>query len=327
MKLFFKDHLSVILLYIVSFVGLTVLIEHLDGLANHLGYFIFLSSFLLTVTLVIRFIRRKNMYKVLTEQVSLEEAHMYKPQAKVEQMMAQRLKNDQSTLRNERDKYEQKLLDQQLLISHAVHQMKTPLSVIELLIQTNQFKQDAVEWEKVKKESNKLNYLLNQLLTYSRTTQFASDLKVEKIEIRALVQDVINDLKDYFIESTVFPKNLVDKDATVFSDRKWLKVVIYQILNNAVKYAHQETLVTIQWHDEKLSIHNIGSGIQQNEIHRVFDLYYTGSAGRQNGEATGIGLFLVKYICDELNHQVMIDSIDESVTVTIEFMEKNCPKV
>lgn len=327
MKLFLKDHISIIVLYVVSFMMLTVLIEHLDGLANHLDYFIFLASFLLAVTLVIRFIRRKNMYKMLTEQAPLEEAHIYKPQAKVEQMVAQRLKNDQSTLRNERDQYEQKLLDQQLLISHAVHQMKTPLSVIELLIQTNQFKQDVMDWEKVKKESNKLNYLLNQLLTYSRTTQFASDLKVEKIALRTLVQDVINDLKDYFIESVVFPKNVIDTDAVVFSDRKWLKVVIYQILNNAVKYAHEETAVTIQWQDGKLSIHNIGSGIQQSEINRVFDLYYTGSAGRQSGEATGIGLFLVKYICDELNHQVMIDSIDENVTVTIEFMEKNCPKV
>ncbi len=65
------------------------------------------------------------------------------------------------------------------MISHAVHQMKTPLSVIQLLIQSNQFKEpnSLAEWQKVKVECDKLNFSLNQLLTYSRSTKLLADLK------------------------------------------------------------------------------------------------------------------------------------------------------
>ena len=56
--------------------------------------------------------------------------------------------------------------------------MKTPLSVIQLLIQSNQWKEpnSIVEWQKVKIECDKLNFSLNQLLTYSRSTKLFFEL-------------------------------------------------------------------------------------------------------------------------------------------------------
>ena len=61
-------------------------------------------------------------------------------------------------------------------------------------------------WQKVKAECDKLNFSLNQLLSYSRSTKLLSDLKIEAISLRQIVQEVINDLKDYFIEEELFPK-------------------------------------------------------------------------------------------------------------------------
>src|SRR5699024_2534669 len=111
-------------------------------------------------------------------------------------------------LLEEQGKYQDFLDEQQLLISHTVHQMKTPISVMQLLVQSNQMNdvKSLREWQKVKAESDKINFSLNQLLSYSRSTNLLSDLKIEPMSLKIIVQEVINDLKDYFIEEELFPK-------------------------------------------------------------------------------------------------------------------------
>lgn len=62
MRLFLRDHLSFVLLYLATFLGLPVIIHVLDGIEGHLSYFMFLAICLLLIFLVFRYTRRKNMY-------------------------------------------------------------------------------------------------------------------------------------------------------------------------------------------------------------------------------------------------------------------------
>lgn len=317
MKLFVRDHLSIIVLYIFTFICLPIVIQQLDGLENHYLYFVFLASVLLVFLLYVRYLRRKKMYALITNKTLQT---IYHPIAPYEKAYARQLQSIQKMLLTQEEEYKQFSQEQQIMISHSVHQMKTPLSVIQLLIQSNQWKEASllVEWQKVKTQCNKLNFSLNQLLTYSRSTNLLADLKIEQIQLKSVIQEVINDLKDYFIEEEMYPKCTMQEDVLLYSDRKWLKVVIYQLLSNAVKYGERNTSVIIDYENGQLRIKNNGDTIPENEIGRVFDLYYTGTKGRLKGESTGIGLYLVKRILTTLNHPFQLHSANNETTITID---------
>lgn len=322
MKLFIKDHSSIIMLYLTTFIALPVMIEWLDGFKQHYGYFIFLAILLLFSFLVIRYLRRRKMYAHLeANETDKAQLLLYQPSAHVEEAYAEKLSAIHSFVLKEEEAHQTFLDEQQLLISHAVHQMKTPVSVLQLLVQSNQTKPGSSleAWNAVKKESKKIDFLLNQLLSYSRSTKLLSDFKIEAVDLRKVSYEVINDLKDYFIEEELFPKVNIPEDTIVYSDRKWLKVVLYQLINNAIKYGEKNSTIAVTFENKEWSVQNQGETIPKQDINRIFDLFYTGSKGRQKSEATGIGLYLVKKILTTLGHTYRITSAHHETAFYITF--------
>ncbi len=102
-------------------------------------------------------------------------------------------------------------------------------------------------------------------------------------------------------------------DHQIYTDAKWLKFAIGQVVTNAVKYSagKSDRLELNVFRDEDrtvLEVKDYGVGIPSQDIKRVFDPYYTGENGRRFQESTGIGLHLVKEITGKLNHTVDISS-------------------
>lgn len=319
MKLFFRDHVSVIILYCVSFLLLPWIIHSLDDLASHYLYFIFLVTFLFIVWLIGRYYRRRKLYAHLQKStLTGDDLYLHEPQATIEQAYSQKLRQMQYLYLTQQQYLEEQGKEKQLVLSHFAHQMKTPLSVIQLMIQSNATNQ-SVNLETINQECDKLTFTLNQLLTYERTSNLVADLKIEALSLKELTKEVVNDLKDYFIAKEVFPKVTIDEHTIIYSDRKWLKVVLYQIINNAIKYGEPESSIQIIYDEATLGIQNYGETIPESEISRVFDLFYTGMKGRTSGEATGIGLYLVKKILTVLEHPFTLQSQDCVTTFSIDF--------
>ncbi len=319
MKLFFRDHVSVILLYCISFLFVPWIIHSLDDLSSHYLYFIFLVSFLFTIWLIGRYYRRKKLYAHLQgNTLTSDNLHLYEPQAMIEQAYSQKLRQMQYLYLTKQQYLEEQGKEKELVLSHFVHQMKTPLSVIQLMIQSNANNQSE-HLQTMNQECDKLTFTLNQLLTYERTSNLVADLKIEALSLKELIQEVVNDLKDYFIAKEVFPKVTLVENAIIYSDRKWLKIVLYQVINNAIKYGESESSIQIIYDEATLRIQNYGDTIPESEISRVFDLFYTGVKGRTSGEATGIGLYLVKKILTVLEHPFTLQSHERVTTFSIDF--------
>ncbi|MFJ8088311.1 sensor histidine kinase [Lysinibacillus sp. NPDC095746] len=319
MKLFFRDHVSVIILYCVSFLLLPWIIQSLDDLSSHYFYFIFLVSFLFTIWLIGRYYRRKKLYAHLQNNtLTSNDLHLYEPQAMIEQAYSEKLRQMQYLYLTQQQHLERQGKEKQLVLSHFAHQMKTPLSVIQLIIQSNA-NSPSEHLQTINLECDKLTFTLNQLLTYERTSNLVADLKIEPLSLKELIKEVVNDLKDYFIAKEVFPKVMLVENTIIYSDRKWLKIVLYQIINNAIKYGDSESSIQIIYDEVTLRIQNYGDTIPESEISRVFDLFYTGVKGRTNGEATGIGLYLVKKILTELEHPFTLQSHECVTTFSIDF--------
>jgi signal transduction histidine kinase len=193
------------------------------------------------------------------------------------------------------------------------HEIKVPLSVINLMAQTDQLEQKAVQDELLKIDQN-----MDMMLSYVRLNQTGTDLVLEPIDLKQLVTAVIKKYRRFFITKglSVSLDNLV---GTPISDEKWLSFVLDQVIFNAVKYTSTGGL-TISFENGILTIADTGMGIDPQDLPRIFERGYTGYNGRMDKKASGLGLYLVKQTLDKLGHSIQIDSdLGVGTTVTIDF--------
>lgn len=96
----------------------------------------------------------------------------------------------------------------------------------------------------------------------------------------------------------------------VFADEKWVEFILGQLIQNSVKYAHGEgaqllfaaTRANAGDADDcvKLVVRDNGRGVPAADLDRVFDRGFTGENGRNGKRSTGIGLYLVKRLCEKM---------------------------
>lgn len=216
------------------------------------------------------------------------------------------------------------------LFSQWIHNMKVSIAVIELATEKGMNEQpDADYIRDIKAENEKLKGNLEESLNILRLDEFSRDYIPEKISLQRLVLDTVNGQKRDFIYQGVFPKVQIDEDLQVWTDPKWCKYLIKQILSNAIKYSESQAQKTVRIQAVKkeksidLEIRDEGMGIAPVDLPRVFDPFFTGENGRKEDSATGIGLYMVKTISKSLGHQIAIKSVEgEGTTVIISFLSK-----
>ena len=131
--------------------------------------------------------------------------------------------------------------------------------------------------------------------------------------VKHYILHILTKEKRLFIKNRIIPKVELDKDLIVYSDKKWLKFIIEQVIINGVKYSknYGKYLTIKSRENDKYIIIDIideGIGISKKDIKRVFEPFFTGENGRNFGESTGMGLYIVKTVCDNLGHKVEIKS-------------------
>ncbi|AJC25546.1 MULTISPECIES: two-component system sensor histidine kinase YxdK [Bacillus] len=324
MKLFLRSHAVLILLFLLQ--GLFVFFYYwFAGLHSfsHLFYILGVQLLILAGYLAYRWYKDRGVYHWLSSEQegtdipylgsSVFCSELYEKQMELTRMQHQKLHETEAKL-DARVTY----------MNQWVHQVKTPLSVINLIIQ----EEDEPVFEQIKKEVRQIEFGLETLLYSSRLDLFERDFKVEAVSLSELLQSVIQSYKRFFIQYRVYPKMDIRDDHQIYTDAKWLKFAIGQVVTNAVKYSagKSDRLELNVFRDEDrtvLEVKDYGVGIPSQDIKRVFDPYYTGENGRRFQESTGIGLHLVKEITGKLNHTVDISSSPgEGTSVRFSFLTK-----
>ncbi len=196
-----------------------------------------------------------------------------------------------------------------------VHQIKTPIAGLKLIIQND------YPDEKMLVELLKIEQYVNMALQYVRLDHIHHDLSFQKVSLDDLVSQEIKKQSLFF-----FQKNLkVDyqiQDQQILTDEKWSSFVIEQILSNALKYTKEGSITFYNDH-EKLYIKDSGIGIKESDLPRVFERGFTGFQGRNDKKASGLGLYLCKNIFDQLGHLISIESkVGQGTTVCLDFSKK-----
>ncbi|MEF2964299.1 sensor histidine kinase [Paenibacillus sp. M1] len=311
MRLFLRDQRPLIGIYILQLATVAG-VFWLDGYRNLaiVLYAALLSGCLLTAYLVYRYITNRSLYRCLEQGDGLDVFKEVKATTPLSESLYRLLKKQYRHYVSELSRQQNKINHHTQFISQWVHQMKTPVSVIHLMIQDSADPNSVA----IGDELDRLRQGLDLVLYSARLDAFSQDFVVEKLDLESLVRAAVSAQKRLFIRSKVFPRTeFTAGPLTVASDEKWLTFVLTQIFTNAVKYTAKETgnlqIRGFRRGDETvLEIQDDGVGIPDSDLPRVFDAYFTGENGRNFRESTGMGLHLVKQICLELGHGVELES-------------------
>lgn len=321
MRLFLRDQWAFAAFFLVQLI-LLLLIFALDGYWNEslMIYATFLSLFFAGGFMVVRYLTHRTIYQRLSQPVqSLEELTQSHGNAALCRALDQNCLDQYRLYKEQLHAYENKQRDYTTFIQQWVHQMKTPISVIHLLLQN----EDDPTAESVREEIDRIKRGLETVLYIARLDRFEQDFLIEPVTLRSLAQNVLAENKRLFIRNQVYPELKVDEQWRTESDDKWLSFVLNQLLTNAVRYsAGKSNKVTIRAYERGahvvLEVQDYGIGIPQEDIRRVFQPYFTGENGRKYPESTGMGLYLVKEICGRLHHGVELESeVGTGTTVRI----------
>lgn len=324
MKLFIKDNRGYIIIYFISIFLTLGYLSFLGAMkVNEAIYILIFNTFILGCFLFFRYYKNKKVYRFLEKGLNnLDEAFLDLGNSVLGESISIILKKEHNLYESEIIKCNKVHREHITFINQWVHQMKTPLSVIQLQIQEYEGEEPI---ESIKEEINKLNKGLNMAMYFARLDSFERDFIVEKVPLYNLVIGKVNEEKQIFIKSRIRPKVEIDESIEVYSDAKWLKFILEQLIVNGVKYSNEHGKELIIRAKNKgntinLSVIDKGVGIPKKDMRRVFDPFFTGENGRKFGESTGMGLYIVKKICDNLNHSIYIDSkVGDGTAISIVF--------
>lgn len=209
-------------------------------------------------------------------------------------------------------------------VSVASHQLRTPLSAIRwetelLLCKFRKSKIDAKQRasiENINILSNKMTRLINDLLDVARIDQGRLIIKKTSVNLVAIVNEAVDGsiapLKEKTIE-VVF--NDTKKIPLVFGDPEKLKMVVENLLGNAIKYTTNHGKIEIKIIKKGdfaiLSIKDNGVGIPSEQHGRVFDKFFrSDNIVKYQTEGTGLGLYIAKNIINQLGGEIWFDSVE-----------------
>lgn len=208
----------------------------------------------------------------------------------------------------------QRLTDSMDYYTTWVHQVKTPIAAMRLILE----KEDTPQARQLSEELFRIEQYVQMALTYTRLDADTTDYVFRKTDVDAVIRGALRKFAAQFIGRGI-KLNYQPCACTVVTDEKWLSFVLEQVLSNALKYTPSGSITIRVSARQVLTVADTGIGIAASDLPRVFEKGYTGYNGRTEKRASGLGLYLCRRICDGLGHPISIASVPgKGTTVSID---------
>lgn len=197
------------------------------------------------------------------------------------------------------------------------HQIKTPIASMRLTLQN----QDTQLARKLLSDLFRIEQYVEMIMAFLRLESTSSDYVFKEYNIDTIIRQAVKKYANEFIDRKI---SLVYNpiDCTVVTDEKWLSLVIEQVLSNALKYTRRGSIKIYMNENKMLCIEDTGIGIAPEDLPRIFEKGYTGYNGRCDKKASGLGLYLCKQICKNLDTDItVLSKIDKGTTVYIDLKQ------
>ena len=182
------------------------------------------------------------------------------------------------------------------------HQIKTPIASMRLTLEG----EDSPLSRRLTSDLFRIEQYAEMVMTYLRLDFDTTDYLLREYDADELVKKSVRSFSGEFINKRLSldysPLNI-----SVITDEKWFCFVLEQLLSNAVKYTVKGG-IRIYLKDGLLCVEDSGMGIAAEDIPRIFEKGYTGTTGRSDRHSSGIGLYLCRRICKNLNISLSVHS-------------------
>ncbi|WP_185153513.1 7TM diverse intracellular signaling domain-containing protein [Fulvivirga lutimaris] len=196
----------------------------------------------------------------------------------------------------------------------ASHDLKAPLASILGLINIAKVEKDdkgrQQYFEMMETSITRLDQFIKDIIDYSRNARI--EIAADKIDIKNVIDGCFDDLKYAMVKDKISPNINISATAELYSDHTRLRMVIRNIISNALKYGSPKETnnpldITVDINKERLilNIKDYGPGIAKKYHDKLFDMFF-----RANEQAmgTGLGLYIVKETVHRLNGKIKLKS-------------------
>lgn len=203
---------------------------------------------------------------------------------------------------------------QQNFMMAVTHELKTPISVARLNLET--LKKYTLDPEKQKKlilnaldETARLNFLTNNILIASQLEGGRYESSKEELDLSRLLKDCIQDFRNRFPDRKFMDE--IEPDADIKGDPLLLQILINNLIENAIKYSPKDARVTAYLRKYRsgieLQIRDEGPGIADEEKKKIFNRFYRiGNEATRKKQGTGLGLYLCSIIAKDHNADISV---------------------
>ena len=214
----------------------------------------------------------------------------------------------------------------QEFIANASHELKTPVTSIQLAVETaisaleNSEIEDAKRFmTQILQDSQRMTLLLSDLLDLSQLE--VNNPEKELVNLKSIIDAEIGFLSDENKNRVVFES----EDIEFLIDPNDFSMIIRNLLRNACNYSELDKEINVNLFKDKssivLSVVDKGRGIATSDHERIFERFYRVDKGRSRSlGGTGIGLSIVKHAVDRNGGLIELDSVlGSGTTFTIKF--------
>lgn len=204
------------------------------------------------------------------------------------------------------------LTDQNDYFSLWIHQIKTPITSINILLQNMNSSKDEVF--EIKRALLSIDNYTQMALHYLKLQRPDKDLDFLKFNLNEVLQNIFRKYRSIFIYKNI-ELNYKPCDLNIISDQVLFELMIEQIISNSLKYCgidDKRGILSIYIENQNpsvLVIEDNGIGISPSDLPKIFDKGYSGLNGRLSEKATGLGLYLAREISERLGCTLTINSL------------------
>ena len=258
-----------------------------------------------------------DMAEQLSERYLISEV-MELPEQAEDQVYYRLLKMSGKSMLEQISEVKRERLEYKEYIEQWIHEIKTPITAMKLLCENHR-----TDWTKeLLVELEKTNRFTEQALYFARSEYTEKDYSVREIALAQIVHQAIADNK-YLLLQSGMRLEVEEIQDTVYSDEKWVRFILNQLIANAVKYRTGQPVLRFsacrQQNQVVLMVEDNGIGISPYDLPRIFEKGFTGQNGRIVQQSTGIGLYLCKRLCEKLGIGISANSEGKGTTISLFF--------
>lgn len=195
------------------------------------------------------------------------------------------------------------------------HELKTPIAAVKLFLQT-MYKRDLdreKQQEMLQKslaETERLNTLVENILTVTKLEEEAYFLNKEKFNLSDLIQSVGLKMMESNKKSVHFDF-VLQPDVFFNGDKSAFQIILINLIGNAIKYTKENTSIIVSLFQKDgetaFSVSDEGPGVPKEDKDKIFNKFYrVGNENTRNAKGTGLGLFIVKQLTNQHKGRVFI---------------------